>query len=385
MTASPAERRPPVFGPEPWSEVGGQSWCHFDRWFALVASTDFDGDADALRGDLETRLQSLHGRHDVVAKLSHLADLRRRVAEARLSLYQLASVEPADPATLAKARRKVLTQTLEGRAMTDAMRDTPAARLARRARSGHWSRFPSDPHRFYVRLASRRDNHVTKGGSFRVVDEHRRRLDRLDGPRRSIADRLALYRAFHTVGIELAERADDSYGVVGELRADAYHTYLAIDWAATGMDCADYWQDLCELLVTEIYGLTYRDETVAFAQATADDVPMIESILHGLEAENRVVYQPYQADQAVALIAWCHIATRGYDRYVEVARRLGSHQWILIDALARSALDAGGRDLAIEVFHAADRPGLQREHLRRLCRELTGIELADRSDDRPPA
>lgn len=80
-----------------------------------------------------------------------------------------------------------------------------------------------------------------------VVDTHWQRLRRLDGPRRTLPDRLALYRAFHTVGIELAERIDDSYGVVGELREEAYHRYLGIDWRATGIDPTDYRSDLCEL------------------------------------------------------------------------------------------------------------------------------------------
>lgn len=380
MTASAAGRRPPIFGPEPWQEVGGRSWCHFDRWFALVITADFDGDAEALRGDLESSLTSLHERRYVVAKLSHLADLRRRLTDADLTLDELAALEEPDQATLAKARRKVLTQPIEGRAMTAAMHDTPATQLERRARYGHWSRFPADPRRFHDRLTGRRDNFVPKGASFRVVDAYRTRLDRLDGPRRTAVDRLALYRAFHTAGIELAERLDDSYGVLGELRASAFHTYVGMDWAATGMERADYWQDLCELLVTEVYGLTYRDETTAFKQATAADAVLIESILRGLETEHRAAYQPHQADEAAALIAWCHIAGGNHHRYVEAARHLGTDQWIPIDALARSALDTGRRDLAIDVFRAADRPGHQRDHLRRLCKELTGVDLSQASE-----
>ena len=193
--------------------------------------------------------------------------------------------------------------------MTEAMRDTPAARLDRRAKYGHWDRFPSHPKPFYERLAGKRTNHVGKGGSFRVVDAHRQRLQRLDGPRRSLPDRLALYRAFHTVGIELAERVNDSYGVVGELREETHHSYLSLDWPATGMDRADYWRDLCELLVVEVYGLTYKNETAAFTNAVHDDVDVIETILLGLEAEHRSAYQDYQADEALQLIAWCHIAT----------------------------------------------------------------------------
>ncbi len=40
--------------------LAGIEWCHFDWWFALVTITDFDGDLDALEGELFARLRSLH-------------------------------------------------------------------------------------------------------------------------------------------------------------------------------------------------------------------------------------------------------------------------------------------------------------------------------------
>lgn len=129
---STAERRSPIFGPEPWTTVGGVTWCHFDRWFALITATDFDSNLDELETHLVGRLRgSLHSRRDLEAKLSHLADLRLRLAAAGVDIARLAGAKPADKATIAKARRKVLDQALDGRAMTEAMRDTPRARLDR--------------------------------------------------------------------------------------------------------------------------------------------------------------------------------------------------------------------------------------------------------------
>jgi len=165
---STAGRRSPMFGPEPWTPVGGVTWCQFDRWFALTTAADFAGDLDALEAHLVGRLRgSLHGRRDLEAKLSHLADLRLRLAAAGVDVAGLADAEPADKATVAKARRKVLEQALEGRAMTDAMRDTPRARLDRRARYGAWPLFPLNPDGWYNKLAGRRSpTGVTKGRSF---------------------------------------------------------------------------------------------------------------------------------------------------------------------------------------------------------------------------
>ena len=375
MTSTP--RRPPIFGAEPWMTIAGQEWCHFDWWFALTATTDFAGDLDALKRQLVEQLRSsLHSRRDVEAKLSHLADLRTRLTSSGLDVTVLAAAAEPDKATMTKARRKVLDQALEDRAMTDAMRDTPSVVLDRRARYGHWDRFPVNPDLWYGKLAGRRPSiDVSKGRSFAVTRQLQQRLARFDGPRRAVADRLALYRAFLTVGVELAERGDDSYGNIGELRLDAFKTYLSIDWAATGSEPEHYWQDLCELLVTEVYALTYQHETLPFQHVAAGQAELIEAILLALADEHRAAYQDYQADEAMELVAWLHIAGRRYTHYTDAARRLGSDHWMPIVALAESALSARRHDLAVAVFAAADQPGRHRDHLRDRCIKLTGVRL----------
>lgn len=370
-------RRAPIFGPEPWGSVAEMEWCHFDRWFALVAVSDFAGDLEALEHELVGQLRSsLHSSRDVEAKLSHLTDLRARMSTAGINVSELAAAAEPDKATLAKARRKILDQALEDRAMTAAMRDTPRARLERRARYGHWDHFPVNPDRWYEKLAGRRPpTFVPKGRTFSLTRQLRDRLTRYDGPRRDGADRLALYRAFHTVGVELAERGDDSYGNIGELRFDAFSTYLSIDWAATGMQPEHFWQDLCELLVSEVYALTYQHETLAFHRVRAGQAEMVEAILLGLADEYRAAYQDYQADEALELIAWLHIAGRRYTRYANAAGRLGSDHWKPIEALAQSAIARGRDELAVDVFRAADQPGMHRDHLRDRCLKLTGVRL----------
>jgi hypothetical protein len=370
-------RRVPVFGPEPWVHFAGVEWYHWDWWFALVAVTDFGGDFDSLQHDLVDRLRStLHSRRDVEAKLSHLADLRARLVPAGIDASTLASAAQPDKTTLAKARRKVLEQALEGRAKTAPMRDTPRVRLIRRARYEHWDTFPVNPDRWYEKLAGRRPlRFVPKGRTFAITRQIRDRMARYDGPRRDGADRLALYRAFQTVGVELAERGDDSYGNIGELRLDAFRTYLTIDWAATGMKPEHWWQDLCELLVSEAYALTYRHETLPFRHVRPGEAEMVETILYGLGDEHRAAYQDYQADEALELVAWLDIAGHRHTRYVDAARRLGSDQWMPIVALAESALTANRHELAVEVFRAADQPGMHRDLLRDRCLKLTGVRL----------
>ncbi len=377
MTATPS--RAAIFGPEPWSTIAGATWSHFDRWFALVGVLDFDGDLDGLEADLVGRLRSrLHSRGDIEAKLSHLADLRVRMAASQIDAFSLLAADDPDKATVAKAHRKVLDQGLEDRAMTPAMRDTPGARLNRRALYGHWDRFPVNPDRWYEKLSGRRPaTHVPKGRTFALTRQLGERLDRLDGPRQAEPDRLALYRAFHTVGVELAVRGDDSYGNIGDLRVDAFGTYLDIDWEASGMTPEHWWPDLCELLVSEVYALTYRRETLAFRKVSTGQADLVERILLGLADEWRAAYQDYQADQALELLAWLHIGGRRYSRYAGAARRLGSDHWMPVVALAESAVAAGRTELAVEVFRAADRPGTHRDHLSDRCVKLTGARLGE--------
>ncbi len=52
-----------------------------------------------------------------------------------------------------------------------------------------------------------------------------------------------------------------------------------------------------------------------------------EEILLGLESEYRDAYEDHQADEALELVAWLHLAGRRYRRYPDTARRLGSDSW----------------------------------------------------------
>ncbi len=73
------------------------------------------------------------------------------------------------------------------------------------------------------------------------------------------------------------------------------------------MEPQDWWQDLCELLVSEVYALTHQCETLAFRHVPAGQADLVEGILLGLAGEWRSAYQDYQADEALQLVAWLHI------------------------------------------------------------------------------
>jgi hypothetical protein len=377
------ERRPPIFGPEPWRDHHSITWSHWDRWACVVAVVDHGGDPAGLEAHLVDQLRSLDGRDATEAKLSHVTDLRARLATAGLTARDLAGPDVgADRKLVAKACSKLASRGIEGRAMTLAMRETPRVRLRRRARRGHWPAFPTSPGRFYERFraAVEVSGHITKGRSFAKTRTLGERLERLDGPRRRLPERLALYRAFHTAGLELADRADDSYGNIGELREKAWRTYLTLDPADAEVDPTVWWQDLCELIVWEPYGLGHDHQTLPYRKLGAVDVETVEAILLSLADEHRAVHLDWEADEALQQVAWMHAAHRRWDRYPDAARRIGSDHWMPIVALAQAALARRRTDVAVDVFRAADRPGFHRDYLHRRCQELTGVELAANHD-----
>ena len=387
MTAG-TSRRPPIFGPETWSEVGGRIWSHWDLWFSAVAVSDHGGSLDGLETHLVEELRGhLDGRQGAESRLSHLADLRRRLEDADLTPVDLATPEVlADRRLLAKAQKKVSDRWIEGRALTAAMVETPRTRLVRRARYDRWHAFSVDPGLYYgsFRRHVEVKSHISKYKSFTAVDRVEERLRSLDQPSLTPAQRLALYRAFHTAGLELADRADDSHGNVGQLRRDAWHTYLGIEWQTTGIRAEDYWADLCDLVAFEDYALDFREETLPWQGISADHAELIEGLLLGLFSECQSLYLDDQAEESLQQLAWLAVAGQRFSRYVDVAARLGSDNWMPIEAMAESALQSRQGDLAVEVFLNADRPGFHRDHLRQRCLALTGVDLSDTKQDHRP-
>ena len=305
MTANERPKQAPRFGPEPWREIAGLTWSLWDLWFCVVAMLDHDGDLEALADTFVDALRSHRSldRNAYEAKLSHLNDLLLRLDDVGLHPSDLAGADALAVQRMVKrAQRKVTGRvSLEWRACTPAMIDTPRRLLQHRARSGHWPSFPSDPAPFFERFRRTvdRKGFVSKNQTFAIAKTLGKRLADLDGPRRNLPDRLALYRAFHTAGLEIADAADDSYGVLGEARNEAWLTYLDIDWRSAGMAPVDYWQDLCELIIWEPYGLDFREEHARQPPARTEDVPLIESILLGLEEEHRDAVLDDEADEAL--------------------------------------------------------------------------------------
>ena len=370
-----------VFGPELHGEVRGQPWSHWDVWFCLVAVLDHDGDLAALEQVLVAELTpGPTARSTFEAKLSHLQDLHDRLVAAGLTPADLFTADLlADKALVAKARKKLRDRHFDGRAKTKAMHDTPEVRLTRLARYGRWPTFPCDPAPFYAHFRSQVEvrDAISERRSFGAVTQMERKLDTLNRPKLTDPQRLALHRAFHTAALELADRADDSCGVIGEMRSQAWRYYLELDWACCGMQPEDYWADLCSLVVTEQYGLGHREQALPWTRVPPTQESLVEGLLSSLESQCRSGHLTYAAEEARRQQAWLAVGTRSIDRFIEVAGRLGTDHWAEIEALAEGAMRTGGRTVAIGVFQAADRPGRHRDHLRKICLTITGTELGE--------
>jgi hypothetical protein len=369
--------RTPIYGPEPWRTKRNAVWSHWDLWFCVVTLADHDGDLDALAAAIEDRSGSL-GSGTVEAKLSHLDDLTRRLAEAGIDAAKLAGDADADPGVRGKARTKVLKQGLYPRDLTDAMRHPPRDRLYERALRGRWKLFPVSPEPFYERLANGLgDGYLSKGQTFaleRRIEAARERLDR--NTAKDPAARLAARRALLTFCYRAMERCDDSYGLIGELAQEALFTYARLAFAPAGIAAEDWCEDLCELLVWEDWGLLHRHETRPFAQVNGPLADHAERFLLALADELRGHRLRHQADQALANIAYLHIAAGRLTSFAPAAAKLGSDRWMPIVALAQAAITRSRHDIAREVFAAADQPGLQRDYLHERCTELTGTPPA---------
>jgi hypothetical protein len=178
MTAS---GRTPIYGPEPWRTKRRAVWSCWDLWFCVVAVADHDGDLDELAAAIEDGDRS-SGSGTTEAKLSHLDNLTRRLAVAGIDAAKLGGDAEADTGVRGKARKKVLTQRLYPRDLTDAMRHPPRQRLYERALCGRWPLFAVSPEPFYERLANGLgDGYLSKGQTFaleRRIEAARERLDR---------------------------------------------------------------------------------------------------------------------------------------------------------------------------------------------------------------
>lgn len=383
-----APRTPPIYGPEAWKTIHGESFVHWDRWFLVVLMCDFEGDWDALKAAIKDRCARSYGGHDdVERKMSHLIELRAGLVRLKIAPEDCLDEESLDRKVLYKARHKLLQQeAYERRAQTEAMRNTPRRFLRARALRGHWAMFPVSPEPYEATFASEIEDRdfYPKNSTFGLIKHLKRLLDQEDGRCPDAASRLACYRGFLTAVMQAMDHLDDSLGAVGDLFQERLPTYIGLPWKETDIAPDVYYRDFLEFAVWDNYALTDRRLGPFFRSIQKECFGLVEDILIEQERELRAFSGDFPslkfyAEEALDLLAELYVAKRRYERFVAAAAKMGSEKWERITTMAECALKHGRKDLALAVFAAADQPGFHRDYLRRQCMKLTGQPPPERA------
>lgn len=390
----PRPRRRQTRGDDEFATIGGQAFSHWDLWFAIVLVQRFDSNFHLLREALldedpsQPSWRRSFQRGGVEQRLSHLDDLRVRIDAAQIDVSQLMAMAEVSSYLENKARVKVLGDKhglSEALDPTSAMIHTPRARLRERARRGNWAPFPVSPEPYdqTFRNCGRSKDGYSKNASFKVARRLEERLNRQAerAHRSGIASEVACYRGFLAAFLDIMDRTDDSFGVMGELIIHAAApAYLDLDWRSTGLGPEAWYRDFVEYAVWEDYGLidsSRRDRTSAvdrFCRSVSKgDFELVDGIIRAvaneLAGEFDLHYQVADARQMRASLA---VAKRRFDCFAEIASEVGSDWWIPIERMAQAAIKGRRRDVAISVFDAADVPGMQRDHIREIRQRLLG-------------
>lgn len=356
---------------------------YWDLWFAIVVVTDFGGDWDRLAGHLRQQGKSDYSyrRYAVEGLLCHLVHLRQALTEAGLTPQDV--IAGTDPDLVkrqkARARDKILRARPSEPDKSFWMRNTPRAEHEARALRGYWSRFPVSPDRYAAQIEGlfKPSGFYEENQSFALARKLSACLDR-EEKQANDAELRALYRAYLTVVIEQMQRVDDSYGVMGDTYNEVLEGYIRLDRSTLGMPLADFLQDLLELFIWEDRAFTARQQPVFFAGLDGAEALLAEAILRTQWDELRELDLEYPAERALTLLGMLCTQQRMFDRFVDLARVMGSREWQRVTEMAEIAEKHKQYDLAIAVYEASEGPGYHRDLLQKKC-----AELQDRLGKRP--
>ena len=332
-----------------------------------------------MKGIVGCTFSTGYSRSDWEAKRPHMEALRERHAAAKVDPSRLLGhLLEARPALVPyKARRKVLQTMVPDPYKTADMVATPRHRLGAIAMRGLWKRFPVDPGLFEPVFATeihRRKIHVdaTLFGLARRMEDRLVRAVRESG--RDPGQLPALYRAGLPVLIEGVGYLHDRGGVLAALyRKAVLAPYFEVARAGSGLPPETYYRDFLNLAIWEDSGFLHEELGPFFRAIPPEHVARADAILRPLRRELQGHEElDYPAEAALTLLGALRAEKEDFDRFVDLAREMGSRHWHRAELLGRTAWRAGESDLARELFRAADQPGEHRDYLRKACGQITG-------------
>ncbi len=370
------------YGNDPYRAIqppsGGEPLrvTHWDLWIVLLVVRKFDGDWDEMHNYLhaeKTDSRSFFRRDKAEELIHHLDRLRQSLDRAGLSAEDV--LAEADPDFLKKqyrkAKRKVLDMGYRDNERSPWMIHTPRRQREARAMRGYWSHFPVSPMKYADALERQ---YKTSGWynldqSFRLERKLAAFLEKHEAEA-SLAERLALYRAFLTVVVEKMGMVDDSCGVVGDLYQQVFEAYVQFDWTELDMELETFFQDLIELMIWEDYAGTDTGKPLFLSRLTPQEVKLVETILKEQWRELEELELDYQAEEALTMLGMLYREQLMFDQFVPMAQAMGTREWERITKMSETSEEHGKPDLALAVYEACLSPGMHEEFLREKYGEL---------------
>lgn len=236
---------------------------------------------------------------------------------------------------------------------------------------GHWSHFPVSPDE-YAGLLERQyktSGYYSERQSWGLERKLSRFLEKHEQDA-SLAQLLALYRAFLTVVVEQMDLVDDSFGVMGQLCGQVFEGYVGLDWREIDMPPAIFLQDLIEFIIWEDYAFTWKRDRVFLAGLDSEQVPLVEAIARSQWEELAGFELEYQAEKTLTLLGMLYTEQRMFDRFAPIAKEMGSREWERITTMSETAERHGQHDVALAVYEACLGPGMHEVLLREKYEKL---------------
>ncbi|MEW6405044.1 MAG: hypothetical protein AB1649_24880 [Chloroflexota bacterium] len=350
------------------------SITYWGLWIAILLSSQFGGDWDAMLDYFREHTQALSWQRDQAEGIvNHLLLFRQALEHA--GLLPDALLTNADPDFLkkqkAKAKRKLLEFGFKEHEKSAWMIETPRRQRKLRALRGHWRKFPVSPLTFASDLAA-----IFKTGKYYLEEESFKLERKLSGfldkkvAHLHAPGQLALYRSFLTVVIENMDGVDDSYGVIGDLYESVFETYSRLDRTQINLPTEIYFLDLLELLVWEDYAFTDNSLPGFFSSLSKSEAILAESILRQQWQELGDLGLGYQSQEALTMLGLLYAQQTIFDQFIPIAEEMGTSAWTRITLLSGAAEKHKRYDLALGVYEACLRPGMHEDYLRKEYEKL---------------
>ena len=254
-----------------------------------------------------------------------------------------------------KVKTKVIDMHFQPREHTDWMRDNPRSLRYRNAMHGNWGSFPVSPEKYIESFQSKfkKKSGYDYDQSFALAERLTKFLEK-NKPKNNV-DLLAYYRAFLTAIVDNFCAINDSHGQIGILINDYAEKYIAIDWRKIFIDPVNYFKDLIRFIIWEYHGITKQLQSVLFQNFTKNEIEKVALFLEQEYQYLRFDNLTNEASQCLTLLAELYAQNLIFDKFLPLAKRMGSKSAQRILTLSSTAEEHGKHHLALDILEVASK------------------------------